>query len=92
VEITEAIYLAHDMINRAKSGDGVVDMVASMNIFSGGSHHKKVEDSMNKFKEYIPSEMKYNGVLETLKEHKEKPGVGEILDEVLKTYPHLKEK
>ena len=90
MKISGAIYLAQDMIKRAEAGDSGIGILSAM----GGPFYKpnltKVKKSTSDFTRRIPEEPKYKGVLETLIENEDEPGVKETLQELYEQYPELK--
>ncbi|MFH0829856.1 MAG: hypothetical protein V1887_01690 [Candidatus Aenigmatarchaeota archaeon] len=90
MKITQAMYLAHDMIMRAKAGNAGVAILGS----AGAPpfyrpNLSNLKNSMEGVKRRIPHEHQYRGAVAALKTNSKEPGVGEMLNELYEEYPEL---
>lgn len=91
MRIPQAMYLAHDMIMRAKAGNEGVAILGSTGVPPFYKPNtSKLKNSMEDFKRHIPREHQYSGAVETLTANSKEPGVSEMLRELYAEYPDLK--
>jgi len=91
MQVTEAMYLASEMISRANAGEASIAMLKAM----GTPYYKPdtsgVEQALDVIMKDIPGNVRYAGVVKTLTANKDKPGVEETLGQLYQKYPELKE-
>jgi hypothetical protein len=91
MEVTQAMYLANEMVSRADAGDSALGILGAAGAPFYKTDTSRTENAMNNFVRGIPKETKYHGVVETLITNKDKPGVKETLEQLYQKYPELKE-
>jgi len=94
-ELVDAMFLAHEMIGRAKHGESLVKL---LNMYIGGIDEGSesivpkpdlslVSEFEQNVRNNMPNEKKYHNVIPTLKKYEVYKGVKFILDELKKEFP-----
>lgn len=88
-KLADAMYSVHELLGRAESGKDSAAITKSLGAFSLGAKQdrSKLDESMKKVIDNLPSEERYVAAIQTLKKYSDMNSVKCLIDELYETFP-----